>query len=260
MSFLPENYQAPKQASYYLKLMEGENRIRIMSKPIIGWEDWQDKKPMRFRMDQKPNKPVDSKKPIKHFWAFIVFNYNEEEIQIMQVSQATVRKSLEALCRDSDWGSPYAYDIKITKKGEGVDTEYAVNPVPHKTIDPYLVACFSERPINLEALFTGEDPFSKQWTKEHLTPLADHNTGNENAFSSPASKVLPFKDEKVTKEQALHLTQLFVELPEEFKKQVHDFMQKQKIEKYEDMTTATYERVLKQAIVEKGKLPGGKDE
>ncbi len=170
MSFLPDNYEAPKASSNgYFKLQEGENRIRIMSAPVMGWEDWENKKPIRFRMENKPKASIDPKKPVKHFWAFVIFNYAAEQIQIMQVTQATIRRSIEGLCKDTDWGTPYGYDIKITKSGEGVDTEYVVNPVPHKPLDPYIVKCFNERPVNLEALFTNEDPFAPGY--ESYTPM-----------------------------------------------------------------------------------------
>jgi hypothetical protein len=165
--FLPDNYEAPRGASFYMKLQEGENKFRILSRPILGWEDWQDKKPIRFRFNEKPAKPVDPKKPIKHFWSMIVWNYNEEEIQILHLTQATIRKSLEALCSDSDWGSPYFYDLKILKSGEGMETEYALNPIPHKALHPMIQDRFNERRCNLDALFDNDDPFSKENT--HFT-------------------------------------------------------------------------------------------
>ena len=162
--FLPENYEAPKTSGYYMKLQEGENRFRILSRPILGWEDWQDKKPVRFRFHEKPLKPIDPKKPIKHFWSMIVWNYNEEEIQILHLTQATIRKNLEALCADQDWGAPYFYDLKIVKTGEGMETEYALNPIPHKTLHPMVEDRFNERKCYLEALFDNEDPFNKELT------------------------------------------------------------------------------------------------
>lgn len=170
MSFLPQNYQSPKTSTHYMKLQEGENRIRILSQPIIGWEDWHDKEPVRSTMENKPEKPFDPKKPVKHFWAFIVFNYVEEQIQILHLTQASIRKSIEGFCNDKDWGQPFFYDIKIHKKGEKMDTEYSVNPVPHKPLDAYIISCFKERPINLQALFTNEDPFAAHWSSH--TPLA----------------------------------------------------------------------------------------
>jgi len=164
MNFLPENYETPKSNNYYLKLQDGENRIRILSQPIVGWEDWMNNKPIRFRMNEKPLRPFDPKKPIRHFWSFIVYNYAEEQIQVMHVTQAIIRKSLENLVKDADWGAPYFYDIKIIRSGEGMETEYTVNPVPHKPIDLSIVEMFKERPCNLEALFTNDDPFSHEWS------------------------------------------------------------------------------------------------
>lgn len=169
MEFLPQDYQAPKANSGYMKIQDGENKIRILSRPILGWEDWQEKKPFRYHMDEKPAKPYDPAKPIRHFWAFIVWNYNEQEIQILEITQATIRKSIEALCKDSDWGAPYFYDIKITKKGEMTTTEYSVNPIPHRSLDPVIIQAFKEKPCQLHALFDAQDPFSTD--HKYYTPL-----------------------------------------------------------------------------------------
>lgn len=160
--FLPSGYEAPKSSNFYMKFQEGENKFRILSRPIIGWEDWQDKKPIRFQMHEKPLKPIDIKKPIKHFWSMIVWNYNEQEIQILHLTQSTIRKSLESLCADSDWGAPYFYDLKVIKSGEGIETEYVLNPLPHKKLDPAIIERFNERRCNLDALFYNEDPFAKE--------------------------------------------------------------------------------------------------
>ena len=169
MTFLPADYEAPKVSGGYMKLIDGESRFRILSAPVIGWEDWKEKKPVRFKMDEKPTKSIDESKPIRHFWAMIVYNYTEQKIQILQISQATIRKSLLALIKDADWSLPYYYDIKITRNGEGTDTEYHVNPVPHKPIDPTIIEMFHKTPINLEAMFTCEDPFAA-WST--YTPCA----------------------------------------------------------------------------------------
>ena len=163
MKFLPEDYQAPKNSNNYMKLQDGENKIRILSQPILGWEDWIENRPTRYRFDQRPAKSNDPKKPIRHFWAFIVWNYQEERIQILQLTQTTIRNNIEALCKDSDWAEPYFYDIKIIRKGEGVDTEYMVNPLPHKQLNQKAIDKFKETPINLEALFDNADPFSLEW-------------------------------------------------------------------------------------------------
>jgi hypothetical protein len=159
-NFLPQDYQAPASGGGYMKLQDGENRIRILSHPILGWEDWRDKKPLRFTFDAKPAKPVDSQKPVKHFWAMVVWNYSEEAIQILEITQTTIRNSIEGFCKDADWGAPYFYDIKIIRKGDGMETEYAVNPSPHKPLAPAIKEAFLAKPAWLPALFSNGDPFA----------------------------------------------------------------------------------------------------
>lgn len=161
-NFLPETYEAPKGSSNYMKLSKGENRFRILSKPIIGWEDWKDKKPIRFAMNEKPSSPIDPKKPIKHFWAMVVWNAIEEKVQILEITQSTIQGAIQNLSKDSDWGSPFEYDIKITRSGDGMETEYTINPVPHKPVTEEIKkAYFDKQPIDLTALFSGGDPFEQ---------------------------------------------------------------------------------------------------
>lgn len=160
-AFLPEDYEAPSASGNYMKLQPGENKIRILSAPLLGWEDWTlEKKPVRFAYDQKPAKPIDPARPVKHFWAMIVWNYKDERIQILQITQASIRNAIQALCENEDWGLPFFYDIKITKKGEKVDTEYNVAPSPHKPVTDAIKKAFHEKPCNLEALLKGADPFA----------------------------------------------------------------------------------------------------
>lgn len=164
MSFLPQNYQAPKNSSDgYMKLQTGENKLRILSAPVVGWEAWSNNKPLRYRMDDKPVS-TDKEKPVRHFWAMIVWNYNEEKIQIFNVTQATIRNCLEALSNDEDWKEPFFYDIKIIKTGEKMEVEYMVNPLPHRAVRQDIINAFNAKRANLEALFDNLDPFDTCWT------------------------------------------------------------------------------------------------
>ncbi len=158
--FLPQDYTVPSGNSSYMKLEKGENKFRILSKPILGWLDWQDKTPLRFKMDEKPAKPIDPQKKIRHFWAMIVWNYRSEQVQILEVTQASIHDALRSLVNDSDWGAPYSYDVKVIKTGDGMETEYQVNPVPHKPITVDIEEAFKAKPIQLDLLYVGEDPMS----------------------------------------------------------------------------------------------------
>lgn len=157
--FLPEGYEVQKSGGNYMKFKGGENKIRILSKPIIGWLDWQDKKPLRFRMKDKPSKPVDPAKAIKHFWAMVVWNYNESQVQILEITQSSIQTAIKSLSADADWGNPFEYDIKINKTGEKMETNYTINPVPHKKLSNEIKVAYESKPINLEALYEGADPF-----------------------------------------------------------------------------------------------------
>ena len=159
--FLPSDYTQPTPPSQYMKFKEGENKFRILSKPIIGWEDWTpEKKPIRFPMENKPDHPIVPKKAIKHFWAMIVYNYQEKAINILEITQATIQAAITNLIKDSDWGAPYDYDIKVNRTGQGMeDTEYAVSPSPKKPINEDIIFMFRSTPCQLDKLFSGADPF-----------------------------------------------------------------------------------------------------
>lgn len=158
--FLSNDYEAPRMGGGYMKLNDGENRFRILSRPVLGWEDWKDKKPIRYPYSKEVPVAIDAAKPVKHFWAMIVWNYAESAIQILQITQASVRKAIEAFSKDEDWGAPFAYDIKVKREGQSKETKYTVTPLPHKPVSQAIRDAFNERRINLEALFTGDDPFS----------------------------------------------------------------------------------------------------
>lgn len=233
VTFLPTDYQAPKTSNHYMKFQEGENKFRILSQPIIGWEDWFDKKPVRYRFENKPMRPIDPKKPVRHFWSMIVWNYNVQEIQVLHLTQATLRKSLEALCVDSDWGLPYFYDIKVMKTGEGIETEYMLNPLPHKPISGHIKDLFAERPCYLEALFDNEDPFSK-----------DHVSFTPGIFSQDQVEV-----EKISMEDAYKLQVVLDECEPKYKEWLFEFlMKKYGTDNFCELPLSIYQRMYDAAL------------
>jgi hypothetical protein len=160
-SFLPDNYEAPKGGGgNYYKFQQGDNRFRILSKPIIGWLDWDsNNKPVRTPSNQPKPAPFNPAKAVKHFWAFIVWNYESSSLMVMEVTQAGIQSQIQALARDADWGSPFDYDIVVSKSGQDKETKYMVNPKPHKPITQDMEAAMLSSRIDLEQLFTGGDPF-----------------------------------------------------------------------------------------------------
>ncbi len=161
--FPEEGYKIPTTSNYLNKLPEGETVIRIMSPAIVGYEYFNtDNKPVRSRtaFDESPE---DIKKDgrINHFWAFVVWNYGSERLQIFEVTQKTIQTQMKALIDNPKWGKPFSYDISITRKGTTMnDTEYSVMPNPHSEADPKAVEAYGKTKINLEALYDGADPFA----------------------------------------------------------------------------------------------------
>lgn len=173
-NFLPDDYELPTSDGGYMKLENGENRFRIMESPILGYELWMGGKPKRYKMGEDismqevemadVDKATGEPRPPKHFWAFVVWNYKTERLQILEITQKTLQKAITALNRDKDWGNPAGddgYDIVIHKEGQKFDTEYQVNPKPKTGLATEILEAYKNASINTEALFTGDNPFAK---------------------------------------------------------------------------------------------------
>jgi len=167
-TFLPENYEVPSSNDKYMKFQKGENRFRILSSPIIGYEWWEEvndkKTPKRIPLGVPiPVAEISDPESIKHFWAMGVYNYTNKKIQILEITQKGIQKTLRALAKDEDWGSPVLnYDIVVTKTGDGMETKYEVLPKPATKLLEGVQEAYKDMEIRLEALFEGKDPFSKE--------------------------------------------------------------------------------------------------
>ena len=165
--FLPDNYEVPSNSDNYMKFIKGDNRFRILCSPILGYEWWTEvdglRKPRRVRMGTPiPTNEVDDPETIKHFWAMVVYNYDAKKIQILEITQKGIQKTLKALAKDADWGTPVkTYDIVVTRSGDGLETKYEVLPKPAKKLDEGIERLYSDMSINLEALYDGADPFKE---------------------------------------------------------------------------------------------------
>lgn len=165
-NFLPKGYEVPASPSNYMKLQDGENTFRVLSSAVVGFEYWNvEGKPVRlkehpqaFPVDIRVEK--DGSKKIKPFWAFVVWNYQTKQIQILELTQKSIMNAVKAVVDNAKWGNPQGYDITITKTGEGLDTEYSTIPSPHSPIDTEIENARKEKSIDLTALFEGLDPFA----------------------------------------------------------------------------------------------------
>ncbi len=162
-NFLPKDYSVPESIGNYMKLKDGQNRFRVLSSAIVGWIDWQDingqRKPIRYKSDEKPDKSFDPAKPLKAFWSFVVWNYADKAIQILEITQKTIMGQIKAYVDNEAWGNPKTYDLVITRTGEGMDTEYNTVANPHTNLSTDIASIYENTPIDLNLLYTNGDPF-----------------------------------------------------------------------------------------------------
>jgi len=184
--FLSSDYSIPTESNY-MKYVQGDNLLRVLSSPIVGMEYWitdpEDKKkrlPVRKHMgvnipvgDLEENPKTGKVDMPKHFWALCVYNYQDKRVQILEITQKGIQKAILGLTKSKGWGSPKDYDIVINREGEGMDTEYMVTPQPKEKLDEGIVQLYKDMNIKLEVLFNGGDPFkADKITDEELEEIA----------------------------------------------------------------------------------------
>lgn len=197
-SWLPQDYEVPQSASKYMKIEQGQNKIRVLDRPVIGYEAWKEvdgkDTPVRFTMADRPTdlsgfrvSKFSGKPQLHHFWAFPVWNYRTKSVEVLQITQQTLQKPLQELWTNPDWGRPDGYDVIISKTGEKLETEYGVQAQPPKAMDPDIMAAWQHVQNNgfdMARIFTNDDPFGNA------------ATGAAEAVAKSAEDVSDFDDPK----------------------------------------------------------------
>jgi hypothetical protein len=160
---IPKNTKIPS-TSQFAKLQDGKNKFRILSDVVTGWEGWKDKKPFRHEGQVCQIKPeqVDLNQNgtpnINYFWAMVVWNYKEDRVQVLEITQKTIMGPLYDMESNEDWGDLKNYDIEINKKKEGDKTSYTVLGIPPKPLSEEIIQAYKEGEVDLSKLFSGEYP------------------------------------------------------------------------------------------------------
>jgi hypothetical protein len=165
MSFIPEGFASSEtdaKTRYFKPTKNETSKIRIVCEnPIAGFVQWtKENKPVRWDRDaQPPTKDWRPDERPRKFLGVVIWNYETESLQIWEITQRTIIDVLDNLSKDEDFGHPGNYDLKITRRGEGLETTYQTQAV--KTEFPSVAMKEMEStPIILEALFDGTDPFA----------------------------------------------------------------------------------------------------
>lgn len=165
-SFIPSSYDISSLSGgdhQYFKVQNGENKIRILSEELVfGYEYWTtENKPKRLKTrpaitpsdirlndDGKPS-------PVREIWLMFVWDYSDGQVKIWNFYQMSLKKDLTALSNDEDWGHPNQYDIKITKTGANLKTEYKIIASPKKELTQSQLDAVEEKvsTFDLNSLF-----------------------------------------------------------------------------------------------------------
>jgi hypothetical protein len=170
--FLPKDYETPESERNYMEFAEGTNTFRILSPAIVGYEWFEDtgdggRVPRRVRTEEEMpgavRTAVNDWDRAKHFWAFTVYNYATQSIQVLKLKQKSIQRAIEAYTKNPKWGNPMGYDLTIEKVKTGSrerDVVYHVIPEPPTPLDEGIAELAKYIPVRLEALYDGEDPFA----------------------------------------------------------------------------------------------------
>ncbi len=162
--FFPnDNYKMPV-TSNYMKFLEGDNTFRVLGSAIVGYEYFNtENKPVRQK-EEFDTEPSDMKKDgrVVHFWAFVVWNYTARKVQILELTQKGIMATMQSYIKNEKWGDPKDYDITVSREGSGLETKYNVTVNPKEELEPAIVDKYKAMKIDLNALYSGDDPFASK--------------------------------------------------------------------------------------------------
>ena len=204
--FLPKDY-TPKQGEF-MKLKEGDNNVRILSRPLIGKLWWvspegvvRDKsggtkgdKP--YRIEYKAKLPQDVLElQTKEFWMLKVWDYDSKGVKILEFTQQSILKALNEFISNPKWGDPRAYDINIKREGSGMDTKYYVMPSPPTILSKEIEDASQEAEIDLKGFLTpvdASDPFEGMEVDEQDVKDVKKNIKTSEPEEEITDDQLPF--------------------------------------------------------------------
>ena len=129
MALIKKEYQLPESnsGSLFVKFEPGENRFRMLDAITFGYINWEDGKPTRY---ETPSDVPTGAEDVKHFWFVPV--WMNDQVSFLEIHQKSVQRELKFLNDSEDWGDLENYDVIVRRDGEGLETEYFVQPCPKK--------------------------------------------------------------------------------------------------------------------------------
>lgn len=136
----PWDQEVSSGGGLYLKIEPNTSaRIRIVGRPLAFQDEFQGKKYDRWGVTVIEKTLDANNKPQR---AVKAFRFG-----------VSIFKAIQSLWRNDDWGNPEDYDLTITRKGSGLDTEYTVVPSPKKPLTDEEKTLVEEANLDLVKLF-----------------------------------------------------------------------------------------------------------
>lgn len=161
--------EIPKSKSSFMNFVKGENKFRVLGSPVVGQEYWQEKDDKKVPVRLKPTDKIDHREEgamdAKYFWAMPVWNYEENDLQVLQVTQKSVLKKIKLYADNEKWGNPRGYDLVVTKTGEAKQTRYETIAEPHSDLTDEIKERWEDvkkAGFDLNRLYENENPFGKK--------------------------------------------------------------------------------------------------
>jgi hypothetical protein len=146
------------------------------------WAEGPDGKAKPFRFDSEPgpdditlalgdftrrmNREGTGFEAIKFCLALPVYVFDSAQVQILQLSQKSIIRELDAVSQLPDYEDILAIDFQLGKEGSGLSTEYKLTPLPRKKgADKEIAAAWEETRsagFDLSRLLEGADPFKPE--------------------------------------------------------------------------------------------------
>ena len=179
MNFFHPGHEIPDKRNQFMRLASGKNRIRFIGNPVSGFvffgtikrEDGSEAvKPYRrpesegefsveemINRDARTNKEGEMEKQ-KYFVMALVYNYQKEKLQVLEVTQKSILKALKSYVESEEYGHPSGYDLTVEKRGDGLNTEYTVVVSPPKPLATEIENLVGETSCDLQKVFADEYP------------------------------------------------------------------------------------------------------
>lgn len=124
-----------KEAAKFIKLQPGDNRVRVVAKPVvvdIHWEKGVDGSTKKV-VCPGPGCPICKAGHTPQLrYQVLVIDRADGEVKVLE-GGPRIFGAIRDYAMDPDYGDPTKYDLKIKKEGQGRETKYTVMAAPKQT-------------------------------------------------------------------------------------------------------------------------------